>query len=141
MDINDLTEKVIGAAIRIHQELGPGLFESVYETILARDLADMGLEVERQKAVPLTVRGITFRQSFRADLIVEGVLLIEIKCAGGLASVHEKQVLTYLRLLDLRVGLLFDFAYARMKDGIKRIVNGYLPADYPLAPPRRYTER
>ena len=123
MGLNTVTGIVIDAAIRIPVGLGPGLLESVYETILARDLAGRGLLVERQKSVSFDFEGLWFEDAFRVDLLVERSVVVEIKSVATIASAHEKQLLTYLRLLDCRVGLLLNFGAAYMKDGIKRIAN------------------
>jgi GxxExxY protein len=122
-ELNLITGEVVHTALRIHQKLGPGLLESVYETILARDLARKGLTVERQKAISFDFDGLWFEDAFRVDLIVERAVIIEVKSVTAFAAAHEKQLLTYLRLLDYRVGLLLNFGAALMKDGIKRIVH------------------
>ena len=109
---------------RIHVEVGPGLLESVYEAVLSKLLADRGLRVERQKMIPINVMGLSLDEGFRADLLVEDTLLIELKSVEKLAPVHSKQVLTYLRLLNLPLGLLMNFGAATFKEGCKRIVNG-----------------
>ena len=116
---------VVDAAFQLHKELGPGLLESVYEVVLAKMLAERGLRVERQSPVPIVFHGCRFEEGFRADLIVEGKLLIELKSVEFLQPVHGKQVLTYLRLLDLRMGLLINFGAATFKEGVKRIVNSH----------------
>lgn len=123
MELNTVTGNVIDAAIRIHSRLGPGLLESVYETILARDLAARGLHIERQKPVSFDFEGLWFEDAFRLDLLVERKVVVEIKSATNIAPAHEKQLLTYLRLLDCRVGLLLNFGAPYMRDGIKRIAN------------------
>jgi iron complex transport system substrate-binding protein len=102
---------------------GPGLLESVYETVLAGELAGHGLVVERQKPIPITIGRYSFPEGFRADLVVEHSVIIEIKSVKELAVIHEMQLLTYLRLLDYRAGLLFNFNVPHFKDGIRRIVN------------------
>ena len=122
-DLNTLTGKIVASAVRIHRALGPGLFESVYETVLARDLTDAGLRVEVQKPIPIRFENLYFENAFRADLVIEEALIIEIKSLTALAPIHEKQLLTYLRLLDYRVGLLLNFGAPMMRQGIKRIVN------------------
>ncbi len=124
MNENEIAKAVVQAAFEIHTELGPGLLETVYEVLLAHQLRTAGLHVERQMPVPITFRGIRFDEGFRADLIVNGKVLIELKSVEALANVHKKQVLTYLRLLDLRLGLLINFNTALIKDGIVRIANG-----------------
>ena len=125
--IDDLTNITIEEAIRIHRELGPGLFESVYETILAGRLEARGLRVARQAPVPLSFDGHWFEVAFRVDILVEDRLVIEIKSIERLGKSHAKQLLTYLRLLKQPVGLLLNFSEATMKDGIRRLVNDYRP--------------
>jgi len=127
MHENELAAKVMDASFLIHRELGPGLLESVYEAVLAKLLADKGLFVERQVAVPVMFQGLAFDEGFRADLIVENKLIIELKSVERLQPVHSKQLLTYLRLTGCRLGLLINFGENLLKDGIKRIANG-MPA-------------
>ena len=112
------------AATRLHIEAGPGLLESVYEVVLAKMLAEQGLAVKRQVPVPIRLMDLTFDEGFRADLLVEDTLLVELKSVENLAAVHSKQVLTYLRLLKLPLGLLINFGAPTFKEGCKRIVNG-----------------
>jgi iron complex transport system substrate-binding protein len=123
VEINKISGQVVYAALRIHRLLGPGLFESVYEAILARDLEQAGFDVKRQKGFPLTFEGMVFEEAFRADLIIEDKVIVEVKSMPAIAAVHEKQLWSYMKLLDLRVGLLLNFGGALMKDGIKRLVN------------------
>lgn len=123
MDLNLVTGQIIDSAVRIHMSLGPGLLESVYEAILARDLARRGYFVERQKPVSFDFDGMWFENAFRADLIIERAVVVEIKSAVALTPVDEKQLLTYLRLLDYRVGLVLNFGAPLLKDGIRRIAN------------------
>jgi len=127
MHENELAAKVMDASFLIHRELGPGLLESVYEAVLAKLLADKGLFVERQVAVPVMFQGLAFDEGFRADLIVENKLIIELKSVERLQPVHSKQLLTYLRLTGCRLGLLINFGENLLKDGIKRVANG-MPA-------------
>src|SRR5687768_6955243 len=108
-EINRITGQILNSCLHIHSDLGPGLFESVYETVLAHDLQQRGLRVERQKAVPIKYNGLYVDCAFRADLIVEQCVIVEIKSVADLAPVHSKQLLTYLRLLDYRVGILVNF--------------------------------
>jgi len=122
-EINEISGIIVDSAYHIHTKLGPGLLESVYETILAKELEKRGLFVERQKSIPIIFDGISFEEGFRADLIVEKQIIVELKSVEQFAPVHSKQVLTYLRLLDCRLGLLLNFGAPVMKDGIKRIVN------------------
>lgn len=124
MTENEIAAKVMDASFQIHREIGPGLLESVYEVILARLLADAGLHVERQVPVSISFKGLNFDEGFRADLVVEGKLIIELKSVERLQPVHSKQLLTYLRLTGYRLGLLINFGDNLMKDGFKRIVNG-----------------
>ena len=126
----DITPQIIGAAIKVHRRLGPGLLESAYETCLAYELEQLGLRVERQKAVPLVYDKVKLECGFRADLVVERKVVIEIKCKEALHPVDQAQLLSYLRLLDLQVGLLINFHVVLLKDGIKRMVNHY--QDVPL---------
>jgi GxxExxY protein len=122
---NQLTEKIIGAAMKIHRQLGPGLLESAYETCLAFELQRLGLHVEQQKAVPLVYDSVKLECGFRADLVVNGRVVVELKCKEVLHPVDHAQVLSHLRLLGLQVGLLINFHVVVLKDGIRRIVNNY----------------
>ncbi len=122
---NQLTEKIIGAAIKIHRRLGPGLLESAYETCLVFELKEMGLRVEQQKAVPLIYDSVKLQCGFRADLVVDGRIVVELKCKEILHPVDHAQVLSHLRLLGLQVGLLINFHVVVLKEGIRRIVNNY----------------
>jgi iron complex transport system substrate-binding protein len=115
---------VVDCAYRLHVEAGPGLLETVYEVVLAKLLEKEGLQVRRQVPVPIELMGMRFDEGFRADIIVEGTLLLELKSVENIAPVHSKQVLTYLKLLNLPLGLLINFGAATIKEGIKRIVNG-----------------
>jgi iron complex transport system substrate-binding protein len=129
--LDDVTGEIVDAAYKLHVALGPGLLESVYESILARDLARRGLGVERQKVVRFEYDGLQFEDGLRIDLLVEASVVIEIKSVENLAPVHSKQVLTYLRLLSLPVGLLINFGAPTMKAGLHRIVNGLAPSASP----------
>ena len=120
---NKLSRDIIGAAIEIHKEFGPGLLESVYEEALDFELRNLGHLVERQKPVPVNYKGKVLGVGFRADLIVNQLVIVEIKSIESLTAVHPKQVLTYLRLLDLKLGLLINFNESLLKTGIKRVVN------------------
>jgi iron complex transport system substrate-binding protein len=133
-DPDEITGEIVDAAVKLHTLLGPGLLESVYEIVLARELGRRGLLVERQAAVAFDFDGMHFDDGLRVDLLVEGTVIVELKSAEKLAPVHSKQVLTYLRLLKLPVGLLINFGGATLKEGLHRIVNGYVPP--PSAPPR-----
>ena len=125
VELHDVTGAIVESAISIHRRLGPGVFESVYETVLASCLARRGLHVERQRAVSFTFDDMRFDQGFRIDLLVERSVIVEVKSVDRLAAVHRRQLLTYLRLMDLRVGLLLNFSTERMLDGITRVVNDY----------------
>lgn len=125
MEIEKIAREVVDSGYRMHTRLGPGLLESVYEVVLAKLLADRGFCVERQKSVPIIFEGLRFEEGFRADLLVEGKLLVEIKSVENLIPVHSKQVLTYLKLLHLPLGLLINFGSPVFKSGIKRIVNNH----------------
>jgi GxxExxY protein len=123
-DHNRITEAVIGAAMDVHRELGPGLLESAYEACLAYELAQRGFTVERQKEMPVTYRGIAIDCGYRMDLLVEGKVVVELKAIEALLPVHEAQLLSYLRLSGCRVGLLINFNAKMLKTGIRRVVNG-----------------
>ena len=124
-DVEELSSVVVDCGYRLHVEAGPGLLESVYEVVLTRMLEERGLRVRRQVPVPIEMMGLKFDEGFRADIIVEDALLIELKSVENLSSVHLKQVLTYLRLLKMPLGLLINFGSAAFKDGVKRIVNNH----------------
>jgi iron complex transport system substrate-binding protein len=126
-DIDDITGEIVDAAYKIHVGLGPGLLESVYEAVLARELERRGLRVERQKPISFEYDGLKFDEGFRVDLLVEDIVVVELKSVEKLSAVHPKQVLTYLRLLHLPVGLLINFGAPLLKEGIQRIVNDYHP--------------
>ncbi len=121
--LDDITGATVEAALKIHMELGPGLLESVYEVVLARALEKRGFHVERQKVIRFEYDGMVFEEGFRTDLLVEGRVVVELKSVEKLAPVHSKQVLTYLRLMNLPVGLLINFGAAALKEGLHRIVN------------------
>jgi len=123
MTENEIAKEVVDAAFYIHTKLGPGLLESVYETVLAAVLQKRGLRVERQVPVPIRFEDLAFDEGFRADLIVEGKVILELKSVEETAPVHKKQVITYLRLADKRLGLLINFGAPLIKDGITRLVN------------------
>ena len=119
-----MATQIVDAAYRIHTGLGPGLLESVYEVVLAYELEKRGLGVVRQQPVPVVYEGTRIEMGFRADLIVEDKVIVEIKSVEALSPVHKKQLLTHLRLADKRLGLLINFNVALIKEGIKRIANG-----------------
>ncbi|MBL7868239.1 MAG: GxxExxY protein [Flavobacterium lindanitolerans] len=123
MKENELSRIIVNLCFEIHTKLGPGLLESVYEAILVYELTEMGLKVERQKSLPVIWNDITMSIGFRADIIVENLVLIEIKSVAEIAQVHLKQVLTYLKITGLKLGLLVNFNEPLIKNGIKRIAN------------------
>jgi GxxExxY protein len=123
VETNDITGMIVDAAYRIHVGLGPGLLESVYEAVLAKSLERSGHKVERQKAITFNYDGMVFEEGFRVDLLVEDTVIVELKSVEKLAPVHSKQVLTYLRLMDCRVGLLINFGAPTLKEGLQRIAN------------------
>jgi GxxExxY protein len=125
MDDKELSGQVIGAAIEVHRLLGPGLLESAYELALGRELVLRGFAVERQKAVPLEYKGQALGDGFRIDIVVNDQLIVEIKAVERIQLIHEAQLLTYLRLTSKRFGLLINFNEKVLKEGIKRVVNGY----------------
>jgi len=131
-DIEELASIAVDCGFHIHKELGPGLLESVYEALLSLSLEQSGLSVQRQRPVPITFRGMTLAEAFRADLVVENMLIIEVKSVERSAAVHSKQLLTYLRLMKQPVGLLMNFGCETFREGLKRVVNRYEP----LAPSR-----
>jgi GxxExxY protein len=124
MTENEIAKIVVDAAFHVHSKMGPGLLESVYEVVLAAQLRKRGLQVERQVPVPIQFEELTFDEGFRADIIVEDKVILELKSVEQTAPVHRKQVLTYLRLADKRLGLLINFGAALLKDGVTRLVNG-----------------
>jgi len=123
MTENELSKIIVNTAYQIHTTLGPGLLESVYEEIMYFELKNQGLQVERQKAIPVTWNGLKMEIGFRADLIVENKVIIELKSVEILAPVHSKQLLTYLKLTGLKLGLLINYNESLIKDAIHRIVN------------------
>ena len=125
MNINDLTSAIIGSAIKVHRALGPGLLESAYRICLAYELEELGLKVEQEKPVPLIYEGVRLECGFRADLLVEGLVVVECKAREKLHPVDKAQVASHLRLLGLQVGLLINFHELVLKDGLHRIVNNY----------------
>jgi iron complex transport system substrate-binding protein len=121
--VEELSAMVVDCAYKLHVEAGPGLLETVYEVVLTEMLKERGLRVKRQVQVPIELLGLKFDEGFRADLIVEDSFLIELKSVENLLPVHSKQVLTYLRLLQIPLGLLINFGAGTFKEGVKRIVN------------------
>jgi iron complex transport system substrate-binding protein len=124
-DVEEIAAEVVDAAFHLHRDLGPGLLETVYEAVLEKMLKDRDLAVERQKPVPIRYAGLTFDEGFRADLVVENSLVVELKSVEKIAPVHGKQLLTYLRLMDSPVGLLINFGAPTFKEGIRRVVNNH----------------
>jgi len=127
-----VTGEIVDAAYKLHTAIGPGLLESVYEAVLARDLGRRGMKVERQLPLSFDYDGMRFSEGLRVDLLVDSRVVIEIKSVEWLMAVHHKQLLTYLRLLNLPVGLLINFGAAHLREGLKRIVNGLVPSQSPI---------
>jgi GxxExxY protein len=123
MKENEIAQAIVQTAFELHKEVGPGLLESVDEVLLASMLREKGFEVERQKAIPISFRGKNFDEGFRADLIVAGLVLVELKSVEAFARVHRKQVLSYLKLSHLKLGLLINFGGEILKGNIARLVN------------------
>ena len=126
MNENEIGTIIVDSAVYMHQKLGPGLLETVYEVILANLLAKKGLSVQRQISIPIDFDGEHFDEAFRADMFVEGKVIIELKSVEKLNPAHKKQLLTYLRLTNTKLGYLLNFGSELMKDGIVRIINGIL---------------
>jgi GxxExxY protein len=124
-DVEELAAIAIDCGIKLHKELGPGLLESVYEAVMAASLARRGITVERQRPIPIEYDGMVLGEGFRADLLVEGQLIIEIKSIDRLAPVHGRQLLTYLRLTKQPLGLLMNFGAGTFREGLKRVVNNH----------------
>lgn len=131
MELDDVTGAIVDAALKIHQGLGPGLLESVYESVLSRDLVRRGLSVERQRVVAFDYDGMHFDDGLRVDLLVEECVVVELKSVENLLPVHKKQVLTYIRLMNLPIGLLINFGAPMLKEGLHRIVNNLPPSASP----------
>jgi GxxExxY protein len=126
MTENEIGKIIVDCAVRLHMELGPGLLESVYEALLVHMLQEAGLKVARQVPIPIQFRGIRFDEGFRADVIVEDEVILELKSAESISKAHKKQVLTYLKLTGKKLGYLLNFGESMMKDGISRIPNGQI---------------
>jgi len=122
-NLDDITGAIVDTAMKIHIDLGPGLLESVYEMVLAKSLQKCGFKVERQKAITFEYDGILFEEGFRVDLLVEDRVIIELKSVEKLIPVHSKQLLTYMRLMNLPVGFLMNFGAVTLKEGLHRVVN------------------
>ena len=132
LELDEITGAVLDAAVKLHRDLGPSLLESVYEVVLASALKRRGLHVQRQCSISFAYEGVTFEDAFRVDLIVNERVLVELKSVERIARVHPKQLLTYLRLMNLRVGLLLNFGAATMREGVKRVVNDFPPSSSSL---------
>jgi GxxExxY protein len=130
-ELDDITGAIVDTSVHIHRDLGPGLLESVYEVVLARALERRGFQVERQKPIRFEYDGMVFEEGFRTDLLIDGRVVVELKSVEKLAPVHSKQLLTYLRLMHLPVGLLINFGGATLKEGLHRIVNNLSPSASP----------
>ena len=128
---NQLGTVILTAAYRVHTELGSGLFESVYEAVLAYEIRSLGIEVERQPVIPIFYRSLKFEEGFRADLIVGNKVILELKSVENLEKVHAKKLLTQLRLSGMHLGYLINFGAAHLKSGIRRVVNGLSEASIP----------
>jgi GxxExxY protein len=125
MDANDITGRIIGAAIEVHRRLGPGLLESAYEECLCHELKLMGLSFQRQKALSVRYKGVMLDCGYRLDVVVEGCVAVELKACEGIEPIHKAQLLTYLKLSGLNVGLLLNFNVPAMRNGIVRLVNNF----------------
>jgi GxxExxY protein len=125
LKLNDITKTILGAAITVHKELGPGLLESAYEACLAYELIEAGLKIERQKSLPLKYRGILLDCGYRIDLLVESQVVVEVKAVEKLQLIHEAQLLSYLKLSGYSVGLLINFNVGSLRNGIRRLVNHF----------------
>jgi GxxExxY protein len=125
MDLNELSHFIIGAAMEVHRRLGPGLLESAYRTCLAYELRKRGSIVEEERMVPVVYDEVILDCGFRADLIVEGLIVVELKAKTAIHAVDEAQLLSHLRLLKLRLGLLLNFHEVKLADGVRRVINGY----------------
>ncbi len=123
MSEDEVGRHIVDAAVRIHRDLGPGLLETVYEVVLAHELGRRGLCVERKVPIPFEYHGLTFAEAFRTDLLVDNKVIVELKCVEQLNNAHRKQLLTYLRLANMKLGYLLNFGEALMKDGITRTAN------------------
>ncbi len=124
-NVEEISTEVVDAAFQLHRNLGPGLIESVYEAVLARMLERRGLQVLRQETIAFEFEGMHFEQGLRVDMLVDGKLVVELKAVERLMSLHTRQLLTYLRLLNLPLGLLINFGGASFRDGVKRVVNNH----------------
>ena len=123
MELNDLTEKIIGCAIKVHRALGPGLLESAYEVCLVHELRKAGLSVEKQVPLSIIYDGIELEACYQLDVVVEDLIILELKSVERIMPIHEAQLLTYLKLTNKKLGLLINFNIQLLKNGIKRMVN------------------
>jgi GxxExxY protein len=123
MTENEISSLIIGAAIEVHKQLGPGLLESSYEICLAYELRQRGLEVSTQVGLPIVYKEVNLETGYRIDLLVEKKVIIEVKAVEGFSDIHLAQILTYLKLSDMKLGLLLNFNVSKMVDGLKRVVN------------------
>ncbi|MFU8837639.1 MAG: GxxExxY protein [Thiohalomonadaceae bacterium] len=123
MTEDEIGKQLVDASVQLHQGMGPGLLESVYEVVLTHELRSRGIKVERQVAIPIAYQGFRFDEGYRADLLLDDKVIVELKCVERLNNAHKKQLLTYLRLSGNRLGYLLNFSEALMKNGITRIVN------------------
>jgi GxxExxY protein len=124
MTENEISKIIVDSAVTVHRELGPGLLETVYEVVMTHELRQRGLRVDRQVSIPIKFRGVQFDEAFRADLVVEEKVIVELKSVEQISEAHKKQVQTYLRLTGCKLGFLLNFGEALMKRGILRVVNG-----------------
>ena len=133
MELNEITEQIIGAAMKVHSKLGPGLLESAYEACLEYELKKRGFKVERQKALPVVYEDVKLDCGYRIDLLVNDSVILELKAIEKLQPIHDAQLLSYLKLAELQIGLLINFHVLHLRDGIKRLVNKYKESS-PLRP-------
>jgi len=126
MNENEIGKIAVDCAVRLHKALGPGLLETVYEVLLSHELELKGLKVERQVPIPIEYHGIKFEEGFRADIVVEDKVILELKSIEAINAAHKKQVLTYLKLTECKLGFLLNFGEPLMKDGITRLINGQI---------------
>ena len=127
MTTNELSSIIIGAAIEVHNTLGPGLLESVYEECLIHELREIGLEVKEQVVVPIHYKGTKIKSKLKVDLLVQDKIIVELKAVQELSPIHAAQLLTYLKISNYRLGLLFNFNELKIKNGLRRIINGQVP--------------
>jgi GxxExxY protein len=125
MNVEELSAIAVDCGLQVHRDLGPGILESAYEAVLAHLLTKRGLRVERQKIIPIAYDGLIIDQGFRADIVIENLLLIELKAVERLAPVHARQVTTYLKFMNLPIGLLMNFSCEKFTDGLRRIVHNH----------------